>query len=220
MGLFLVTGSLLYGEYRFDFITVSDVVKKVRKRFSEIDSYQAKFTIHSTKMGKTRHQTGILKYKAPNRLLIQFFQPSGQKIVSNGSMMWIYIPSLNVVAEQDLKSGDQGLFGSGTKSGLRRLFSKYHYRFDSKEQPEEADGEKYYTLFLKQKESRSGYKHLKLWVNSDYMIQKAEGKTTTGKQVTISFSNISTDVRHPSGIFKFDIPPRARVIKNPMISEE
>lgn len=216
----MITASLLYGEYRFDFITVSDVVKKVKKRFGEIDSYQAKFSIRSTKRGKTRHQTGVLKYKSPNRLLIQFFRPSGQRIVSDGSMMWIYIPSMNVVAEQDLKSGDQGLFGSGTKSGLRRLFSKYHYRFDSKKQPTEANGETYYTLYLKQKESRSGYKHLKLWVNSDYMIQKAEGETTTGKHVVISFTDINTEVRHPSGIFKFDVPPRARVIKNPMISEE
>ena len=81
--------------------------------------------------------------------VIRFFKPYGQKIVSDGKMMWIYIPNMNVVAEQDLKS-NKGLFGPSTKTGLNRLFSKYHYRFMSKKQPEQLDdGTKAYTLLLK-----------------------------------------------------------------------
>jgi outer membrane lipoprotein-sorting protein len=36
----------------------------------------------------------------------------------------------------------------------------------------------------------------------------------------ITLSDIKTNVDLPNGIFKFDIPATARVIKNPMISEE
>jgi outer membrane lipoprotein carrier protein len=205
--------------YKFDFVTVSDVVTKVRKKFSKVDSYQANFSITSKRGRKVNRQTGVLKYKSPNKLLIEFYSPRDQKIVSDGKMMWIYIPSMNVVAQQDLKS-DTGLFGSGTRSGLRRLFSKYHYRFLSKKQPEETPQGTFYTLFLKQKESRSGFKTLKLWINSDYMISKAQGETTTGKTITIDLSKINTQVNHPTGIFRFSVPARARVITNPMIAEE
>jgi len=128
---------------------------------------------------------------------------------------------MNVVAEQDLKSDSGSIFSSGTKIGLRRLFFKYHYRFASKEQPEpQTDGSKKYTLLLKQKESRSGFRTIKLWVSEDFIISKAFGETSTGKKVTIEFSKIKTDINLPNGIFRFNIPPRARVIKNPMISEE
>ena len=206
--------------YKFEFITVSDVVKKIQEKFGSLESYQASFRIVSEKMDKKRVQQGTISYKASNRLLINFYSPSGQKIVSNGKMMWIYIPSMNVVAEQDLKN-DSGIFSAQTKSGLRRLFSKYHYRFDGKEQPEpQSDGSKQYTLLLKQKESRSGYRNLKLWVSEDYMIQRAKGETSSGKKVDISFSQIKTNLDLPNGMFKFDVPGRARVIKNPMISEE
>ncbi len=206
--------------YKFEFITVTDIVKKVKKRFSEVESYQADFIINSEKIGKKSQQSGVVRYKSSDKLLIEFHRPSGQRIISNGKLLWIYIPSMNVVAEQDLKSSDS-LFSSGTKSGLRRLFSKYHYRFASKDQPEpQPDGTKKYTLLLKQKESRSGFRTLKLWISEEYLIVKAYGETSTGKKLQIEFNNIKTDVSLPNGIFKFDIPPRARVIKNPMISEE
>jgi outer membrane lipoprotein carrier protein len=206
--------------FKFDFTTVSDIVDNIKKNFGKIDSYQANFSIVSEKTGKTVRQTGTIKYKAHNKLSIEFSQPFGQKIISNGKTMWIYIPSMNVVAEQDLDS-EAGIFSPGTKNGLNWLFSKYHYRFASKDQPEEQDdGTKRYTLILKQKESRSGFRKMKLWANERYFIVRAQGETSTGKKVDMTFTDIKTNVSLPNGIFKMDIPARARVIKNPMISEE
>ena len=205
--------------YNFDFITVRDIVGKVKKRFSGIGSYQANFKIVSDKMGKKIHQSGIIKYKSSDKLFVEFHSPHGQKIVSNGDMMWVYIPSMNVVAEQNLQSSS-GIFSSGTKSGLNRLFSKYHYRFASKKQPEKIKNEKYYTLLLKQRETRSGFRKIKLWISEKYFIVRAKGETSTGKKIDIKFSKIQTNLDFPNGIFKFDMPARARVIKNPMISEE
>ncbi|MBN1531699.1 MAG: outer membrane lipoprotein carrier protein LolA [Spirochaetes bacterium] len=207
--------------YQFDFVTVGDVVHKVKKKFGSLTTYQADFAVVSQKTGKTKAQSGIIKYRASDNLLIEFHQPPGQRIVSNGRVMWIYIPSMNVVAEQNLKAESAGLFSSNTKSGLTRLFSKYHYRFASKEQPEtQSDGSKFYTLYLKQRETRSGFRTLQLWISEDYFITKAKGETSTGKVIEITFSNIRTNVSLPSSLFRFDVPSRARVIKNPMISEE
>ncbi|HOD14121.1 MAG TPA: outer membrane lipoprotein carrier protein LolA [Spirochaetota bacterium] len=218
-GIILAAATGVYA-FKFDFTTVSDIVDNIKSSFGKMDTYQADFTIVSEKMGKTTQQGGIIKYKADNKLCIEFSQPHGQKIVSNGKMMWIYIPSMNVVAEQDLNS-DNRMFSSGTKSGLTWMFSKYHYRFASKEQPEpQEDGTKRYTLILKQKESRSGFRTMKLWVTERYFIIRAQGETSTGKKVDIRFSNLKTNISIPNGVFKFDIPARARVIKNPMISEE
>ncbi len=205
--------------YKFDFVTVGDVVKKIQEAFGKLESYQANFTIMTEKMGKKSQQNGQVKYKSSDKLLVNFYNPSGQKIIANSDIMWIYIPSMNVVAEQDLKN-KSGIF-SNTESGLKRLFSKYHYKFDSKDQPETLkDGSKYYTIQLKQKESRSGYRTMKLWVDADYMIVRASGETSTGKKVDISFSDIKKNIDLPNGLFKFEVPSRARVIKNPMISEE
>lgn len=206
--------------YKFDFVTVSDVVDNIKKNYSKLESYQANFSILSVKGDKKTTQTGVLRFKATDKLLMEFYQPARQKIVSDGKMMWIYIPSMNVVAEQDLMT-DSGLFTSGSEAGLNRLFSKYHYRFASKDEPEAMpDGTKMYTMVLKQKESRGGYKTINLWISEDFFIRKAEGFTSSGKKVEITLSDIKTNVDLPNGIFKFDIPATARVIKNPMISEE
>ena len=206
---------------KFDFTTVSDVVKNIKKRYSDIECYSADFKITVDKGGKKNVQQGTLKSKFPNKLLVDFTVPYGQKIVSSDKMMYIHMPSLNVVAEQDVNNDEGSIFSSGTKSGLRRLFSKYHYKFDSKDQPfQESDGRKYYTLFLKQKESRSGYRNLRLWVTEDFLIKKISGETSSGKKVDIEFSNIKTNENFSNGIFKFEVPSQARVIRNPMIAEE
>lgn len=208
-------------DYKFEFTTVSDIVKKVKSRFGEIDSYGARFKITVEYQGKKTVQTGYVKSKNPNLLAVDFYVPRGQKIVSNGKQMWIYIPSMNVVAEQDLKDDRGTVFSSGTKSGLQRLFSKYHYKFADKEQPRKMkNGKSYYTLYLQQKESRSGYRSINLWINEDFMIEKAVGVTSSNKKVTVEFSKIDTSKKYQKGIFKFDIPSNARVIKNPMLTEE
>jgi len=218
--LVLILFSASVFAYKFDFITVSDVVNETKKKYSSLKSYQANFTITSDKGGKKTTQTGVLKFKASYKLLMEFTSPSRQKIVSDGKMMWIYIPSMNVVAEQDLTS-ESGLFTSGSEAGLNRLFSKYHYRFASKEEPETmSDGSKQYSLILKQKETRGGYKTINLWISEDYFIKRAEGFTSSGKKIEITLSDIKTDVDFPNAIFKFDMPGSARIIKNPMLSEE
>ncbi len=113
------------GAYKFEFTTVSDVVKKIRQRFGEVESYQASFRIVSDKAGKKSQQSGMVRYKSPDRMLVEFDQPPGQKIITTGSTMWVYIPSMNVVAEQDLKSQSESIFGTGSRSGLPRLLTKY-----------------------------------------------------------------------------------------------
>lgn len=217
--MLLILSSVVYA-YKFDFVTVTDIVSKVQKKFEGLETYQAQFKITSEKLGKKIIQRGVIKYKDSGRLLIDFHQPYGQKIVSDGKSMWIYIPAMNVVAEQDLEN-DAGLFSSASGAGLKRLFRKYHYRFASKEQPKRMkDGDKKYTLLLRQKEKKSGFRKIKLWISEDFFIEKATGETSTGKTVEITFSKIQTDLDLPNGEFKFDMPAHARIIRNPMISEE
>ncbi len=217
---FLFNFSSLYG-YKFEFTTVSDVVKQIKDTFEDFDTYQADFKIISDKAGTKSRQSGRISYKKKNKMAVEFREPYGQKIVSDGKTMWLYIPSMNVVAEQDLKDETGSLFTTGSSSGLKRMFSKYHYKFASKNQPEaQSDGTKSYTLSLKQKESRSGYRTLKIWVSEKYLIKKITGETTSGKNVEIIFENIKTDGDLSNGIFKFDVPSKAKVIKNPFVSEE
>jgi chaperone LolA len=217
---FLFNFSALYG-YKFEFTTVSDVVKNIKEKFEDFDTYQADFKIISDKAGAKNRQSGKVSYKKKNKMIVDFREPYGQKIVSDGKTMWLYIPSMNVVAEQDLKDETGSLFTTGSASGLKRLFSKYHYKFASKNQPEvQSDGRKAYTLSLKQKESRSGYRTLKVWVSESYLITKITGETTSGKNVEIIFENIKTDGDLANGLFKFDVPSKAKIIKNPFVSEE
>ena len=65
--VFLTIPTPRAGAYKFEFTTVSDVVKRIRQRFGEIESYQASFRIVSEKAGKKTQQSGTVRYKSPDR---------------------------------------------------------------------------------------------------------------------------------------------------------
>ena len=206
---------------KFEFTTVSDVVKKIKDRYAGIECLTTEFTMESDKGGRKTTRSGLIRTRYPNYLMVDFYSPAGQKIVSDGDTLWMYIPSMNIVAEQDLKDDEGGLFSSNSRTGLQRLFTRYHYKFAQKEQPSAGpDGKKYYSIFLQQKESRSGYRTIRIWVDENYYVTRAEGETSAGKKVRISFNKIQTDKEYPKGIFKLDKPASARVVKNPMLAEE
>lgn len=215
--IFIVICSAVGYPYKFDFITVNDIVKNVKHAFSKVDNYQARFTMVSERMGKRINQSGTISFMAPHYMRIDFDSPRGQRIVSDGRQVWIYIPSINVIAEQDL---DHTFFSVTSRSGLTRLFSRYHFKFDGKQQPRMEYNANHYVLFLKQKETRSGFRTLKLWVNEQYFITRASGETANGKNITLEIRNINSTADLKKGFFKFDPPANARIIKNPMLAEE
>ena len=74
IGLLVCSATDLFA-FKFDFTTVSDIVDNIKKNFGKMESYQANFTIVSDKGGRTSHQAGTIKYKAHNKLYIEFSQP-------------------------------------------------------------------------------------------------------------------------------------------------
>ena len=108
--------------------------------------------------------------------------------------MWFYIKRLNTVGKQDLtlkkkKPSGQPVFRSLPLTGVRHLFQKYHYHFDSLEQPRKEDKGVFFILDMEQREKIGGYELIKLYIGAkDYLIRKAVGDNGYGKVTTLVFS--------------------------------
>lgn len=206
----------------------SEVVKKIRKEFSALQTYKADFHMETVQNGKTRRMRGECLYKKPGKLRYDFSDPRGDLIISDGKTLWIYLNSLNAVGKQDLtmdKEGDSGssLFGAATDSGLDRLFRKYHYKFDSIEQPQASeDGkEKFFVLSLEQRVKVGGYEKIILYVDAEtYFIKKAVASDGHGKETTLEFSNIKRNPDLEDGVFHFDISGNVKIVNNPLVTDQ
>lgn len=206
----------------------SEVVKKIKKKFSDVNSYSADFRITTKEGKKTRSMNGTCLYKKPGKIRYDFASPAGDAIVSDGKTLWIYIKRLQAVGKQDLtldketKSG--AVFTSSSPEGLNRLFRKYHYKFDNTKQPRKIDPKdsaEYFVLALDQREKIGGFEKMTLYVDSSsYLIRKAEAVDGRGKETTIQFSNMDLNREIEDGIFNFHISGNAKIVNNPLVSED
>ncbi|BDA78412.1 membrane protein [Leptospira kobayashii] len=205
----------------------SEVVKKIKKKFSEINSYSADFQIKSVENKKEKTMRGKSLYKRPGKIRYNFNEPEGDEIVSDGKTLYIFIKRLGAVGKQDLsldkKNSSGALFTTNSADGLSRLFRKYHYKFDAIEQPRivfEKDPTKYFVLELDQREKIGGFEKMKLFVDSEsYLIKRAIATDGRGKETTIAFSNINFEEEIQDGVFNFHMSGNAKIVNNPLVSE-
>lgn len=205
----------------------SEVVKKVRKTFTELNSYKADFVIQTEANKKVTTKKGVCFYKKGGKIKYEFSDPSGDEIVSDGKILWIFIKRLNAAGKQDLtlnKSNKSGpIFSAMTEEGLSRIFRKYHYKFDSIEQPQVSpkDNRKYFVLALEQREKIGGYETMTLYVDEEtYFIKKAVASDGRGKTTTVEFSSIDKNADIEDGVFNFRPDGNSKIVNNPLVSEE
>jgi outer membrane lipoprotein carrier protein len=203
----------------------SEVVKKVKKVYSEIQTMNTEFKIKTSSSKKVSTMAGSSQYKNPGKIRYDFSQPSGDVIASDGKTLWIYIKKIEAVGKQDLEiqknnvSGEP-IFPTNTPAGLFRIFRKYHYKFDSINQPQKGeDGKDYFVLALEQREKIGGFEYITLYVDSkDYLIRKAVGKDSRGKETAIEFTKIELNKEIEDGVFNYHVSGKVKIVNNPLVS--
>ncbi|MCB1190717.1 MAG: outer membrane lipoprotein carrier protein LolA [Leptospiraceae bacterium] len=205
----------------------SEVVKKIKKKYSEINNYKAEFLIETVYNKKSTTMKGSCVYKSPGKIRYDFTEPEGDIVVSNGKFLWIYLKKIEAVGKQDLSiqkedSSGKPIFTSMDSHGLSRLFRKYHYRFESIQQPkkDETDNRSYFVLSLEQREKIGGFENITLYVDSEnYLIKKAIANDSRGKTTTIVFSKMELNTDMEDGIFNYRIGGNVKIINNPLVSD-
>ncbi|PJZ76724.1 LolA family protein [Leptospira neocaledonica] len=205
----------------------SEVVKKVRKTFSDLKSYKADFVIQTEANKKVVTKKGVCYYKKGGKIKYEFSDPSGDEIVSDGKTLWIFIKRLNAAGKQDLtlnKSNKSGpIFSPMTEEGLSRIFRKYHYKFESIEQPQISpkDNRQYFVLALEQREKIGGYETMTLYVDAQTsFIKKAVASDGRGKTTTVEFFGLDPNADIEDGVFNFRPDGNSKIVNNPLVSEE
>ena len=203
----------------------ADVARKVKETFEKMGAYSATFSIASVDGNSRRNMSGKLYYKQPGKIRFDFSSPAGDLIVSDGKILWIYINKLKAVGKQDLTMNKRNqdnsqIFLATPGPGITRLFSKYHYRFDSTQQPRQVDGGLYFVLDLSQRVKVGGFENIKLYIDAEtYLIKKAIGTDNISRETTIIFNNQKVDPVLEGRIFQYEPPESVRVVLNPLVSE-
>lgn len=204
----------------------AEVARAVQKAFDSAEQFSASFRITTKDGGRVKNMSGRVYYQKPGKIRYEFSQPTGNLIVSDGRTMWFYIRRLNAVGKQELtlkkkNASNRDIFTADPTSGLKRLFRKYHYRFDVPEQPRKFNDGTFFVLDMEQREKIGGYEQIRLFVDSEnYMVRRAEASDGYGKRTSISFSDVNTERKLEGKLFQYQPDEGVRVVLNPLVKED
>ncbi len=212
--LFLITP--LYAQ---EIVTGIDFFDTVASNYNRIQDYIADITIQ---IGDDS-MSGVVYYKNPNLLRINFTVPEEQVIVSDGEIIQVYIPDYNVTLIQRLQD-QENPGGFATGRGLQLLRRNYQIAF--KDTPElqpmsdENSSIRVYKLFLAWRNTAQGFREIEMDISQDLFIRRMTAITSDYRRIVVSFNSFQINQGIPDTRFEYDSPPSSNNFDNFLYGSE
>jgi outer membrane lipoprotein carrier protein len=189
------------------------VMERAAKRYADMTSMSADFrqTITNPLTGTTAVSRGTLVRKDPNLLSITFSDPRGDRIVSDGTNLWVYLPSSAPGQVMKLAAGAGGSMVIDP-GGLFLTSPASRYNI-SGGNAVTVGGRKTVQVNLVPKRSNNAFTEAKLWVDAaDYSIRQFEIVDVNGLTRRVAISNVKANPATSSSMFRYSPPRGTRVI--------
>ena len=200
--------------------TASTFFNTLSEHYGLIDDYKADLVITKGEMTLE----GVVFYKTPNLLRINFSEPADQVIVVNDENLMIYLPEKSVVMTQKLRrKSESTLAAMVSEQGLRLLSQGYSISYLTSPDPEpleEESNEMVVKLRLEWRSTDEGFRQIIMSVGEDMMIRRMEGITMTYESVVFDFKNIRTNQNIPEARFDYEPPASAYEMNNFLFDSE
>ena len=202
--------------YSQNIVTATNYFDKVSLRYANIRDYVASISVKIIdENDSVTTMKGKIIYLRPKKILINYTYPRGQKLVSDGNFLKIYMPSLRTILTQNIK-GKGDVSSMASSKGLALLKSKYSIAY-TKSGPgfvllNGNSGPRVKKLILLRKNPKEGFKKLELSILENNFIRRIDGLTANSKRVIFEFTNISINRNISSKIFSEQMnsfPPNA-----------
>ena len=190
------------------------VMDRAVKRYTDMRSMSADFrqTISNPLTGMTSVSRGVLLRKDPNLLSITFSDPKGDRIVSDGSALWVYLPSSTPGQVIKMPASANGSMGMVDPGGLFLSSPSSRYAISGGANAT-VSGRKTIVVDLVPKRANNAFSKAKVWVDAaDYSIRQFEVVDANGLTRRVTISNVKPDVSIGASAFRFTAPKGVRVI--------
>lgn len=215
ISMFLVMGTSVFAQ---NITTASAYFKSVSEYYGTLKDYEVDFEI---KMDK-QETAGVLSFKAPVLLRMDYTNPKEQVIVFNGELLTVYLPNSSAVLQQQVQDNESAVSLS-TPQGLA-LLSRYYtvaYETGQNAEPlEEGSDEMVIKFILSRKSTAEAFRYIKIAVTaSSNLIRRIEAVTPKGEEFIFNFYDYKLDQGISDQRFIYDAPPSANNINNFLFSE-
>jgi outer membrane lipoprotein carrier protein len=214
--IFLATMALLlclWPLYAAAEVTPEAVISRVQALYDQAGGFQARFRQESRlkAAGASDSAAGWMYFLKPCRMRWQYETPPQQKkeIVSDGRLVWMYIPADGVVMvyklDKVLRSDLVMRFFSGI--GL----AQKDFNIAWQHPPREGTS---YVIDLVPKKEQPELKRLTLTINPQtYLVEKLDFSNALGEESRFTFSQVKLGMPFGPSYFSFTPPPGVQVVR-------
>jgi outer membrane lipoprotein carrier protein len=189
--------------------STAEILRETSRAYEGLRSFRADFQqeLRNALLGRTTRSSGTLYQRQPDRFLMDFSDPEGDIIVSDGEWFWMYFPSVDDGQVLRSPRGGQGLDLRAQFVGdpVRRFEATYHGS-------EEVRGRASWVLTLDPREP-AGYERLKVWIDADdHLVRRFELTEANGNLRRLELSDFRANPSLPDDLFEFAPPEGAQVV--------
>ncbi|MBI9107986.1 MAG: outer membrane lipoprotein carrier protein LolA [Spirochaetales bacterium] len=205
-------------------ITAVNFFESVSEYYGDVFDYKADLSISQTVGDGEITSEGVIYYKNPNMLRIDFVKPEEQVICVTGEELMIYLPAQVVVMTQKLKRHNDATLASMVSSqGLDLLKKGYSIGYLEGPDPvflEEGSEELVTKLKLEWRTTEQGFRQIEMSVGANNLIRRMKALTSEMEEVQFDFRNININQNIPDVRFDYEAPASAYEIKNFLFEPE
>lgn len=165
--------------------------------------------------GTTANASGELLMKRPNQISVRFTDPAGDRIVADGKLLWVYLPSQN--PKQVIRL-PQGKAGTGGIDVIGQFFDSPRTRFAITDGGAlKVGGRATRALMLVPKPGKTAtFVRALVWVDDrDGRLRQFEVTDANGLVRRVTMTKLDVNVTLPGDAFRFMMPAGAKLVEQP-----
>jgi len=187
-------------------------LRRAEAAYQRIVTLRAAFsqTIDNPMLGAPEHAKGLLFLEPPNRFAMRFTDPAGDRIVADGTWLWLYAPTSvpDQVIRQPVPSGGMtspNLMGQFADRPLERYDARYVGADTVAAVPVDV-------VSLRPKVSGLGFRSAEVAIAADGLFRRISVVEDSGQRRTLVLDDIRTGVSIPAAELTFTPAPGVRVV--------
>lgn len=186
-------------------------LQRAEAAYRALTTLQAGFTqtLDNPMLG-TETAEGILFLERPNRFAMRFTDPVGDRIVVDGTWLWLYAPSS--VPEQVIRQPVPST-GMTTPNLMGQFADRPLERYEARYVREDTvAGRRVDVVALTPKQAGLGFRSAEIAVDDDGLFRRIRLVEDSGQRRTLVLDDITTGVAIPERELRFDVPDGVKVV--------
>jgi len=195
--------------------TAEQTIDKAAAAYADMRTAHVVFsqTVMNPLTNKTAASKGDLIERLPGHYLVTFTVPAGDRIVSDGKVVWVYLPSTNPGQVLKLPVGEAGASRVPDFTAYLLNDPKAHFTLSDAGTAEIA-GRKTHIVQLIPKEKSVPFSAAKLWIDdADGLVRQFETVDANGSLRHVRVEKIELNVPASGHLFVFTPPAGVKVFE-------